>query len=622
MKCKVEMNGANICFNLLEKEGSKDFNLLKLNLGLGIVKSIDSSRFYIDVLDYLNSRHHINNLIKQNKITAEESFKNFLNNLLNLVASSNLNINNSAQLQELLLNTGFVRELRSFQSRNVLQLLKKRFGATFSVPGAGKTSEILSTYMVFKSQNPELKLLVVGPKNAFAAWDEEIPDCLKNPEKINSHVNDSKSNNFSGRMVRLTGGILNIKYLLSQVPDSCIISYQQLSNSDEIIEVVTKYLLEQKVFCALDESHRIKGINGTIENPSIQARAALSISPYCEYRFVMSGTPMPQREGDLYNQYKFLNPLTRVDLNGVYDEIKSLYVRTNKHDLGIPEFNTEIIEVLMSSDQHELYEKVRNVEKRKYLDSTRSNKLRNLKRSVMRMLQLSSNPRIINDLDFYNLVKEEGLNTLIEESSTKFKAVCELARKITDNGEKVLIWSGFKGNIRLLLEELVDLNPVEVDGSTFSGDEEEEGTRDYNIKKFKTDPSCMVMIANPAAASEGISLHIDREKKLLCKNAIYLDRNFNAAQFIQSVDRIHRLGITWKPNVFILKTVNSMDSRVQERLDEKIEALQKLLDDPSLSPYLSVNPAIDEDEFVLDEQSSFNLSIEDQNYYERELLRD
>jgi SNF2 family DNA or RNA helicase len=465
-------------------------------------------------------------------------------------------------------------------------------------------------------------LLVVGPKNAFTAWDEEIPDCLENFAQINAHVNDFKSQSYSGRMVRLTGGLSNIKNLLQQSPDCCIISYQQLSNSDEIIEVVSKYLLEHKVFCALDESHRIKGIYGPLDSPGTQARAVLSISPFCEFRYVMSGTPMPQWEGDLYNQYKFLNPLTRIDWNGVYNEIKDLYVRTNKHDLGIPEFKTEILEVPMSKDQHELYEKVRNVEKRKYLESTKSNKLRNLKRSVMRMLQLSSNPRIINDIEFYNLIKDEGLNSLIEESSTKFKATCALARKIAGEGEKVLIWSGFKGNIKLLLEELVDLNPVEVDGSTFSGDEEEVGTRDYNIKKFKTDPSCMVMIANPAAASEGISLHIDRERNPLCKNAIYLDRNFNAAQFIQSVDRIHRLGITWNPNVYILKTKYSMDSRVQERLDEKIEALQKLLDDPSLSPYLSIDPTLNEDEFVLDEQSSFTLSPEDQTYYENELLRD
>ena len=622
MYYNVELHGTKIFFNLINHEKIKEFNLFKLSIGLGMIKTVDSHKFYITVIDYLNARNHINNLIKDNSVVPEKSFIVFIKTLHNIFGPSSLSIEKDSHLNDVLLREGFLRQLRPFQSRNVLKLIKKKYGATFSVPGAGKTSEILSTYVAFRSQNPDLKLLVVGPKNAFTAWDEEVPSCLKDFSEINAHVKDSKSQNYSSKMVRLTGGLSNIRNLLQQSPDFCIISYQQLSNSDEIIEIVSRYLLNHKVFCALDESHRIKGIYGPLDSPGTQARAVLSISPFCEFRYIMSGTPMPQWEGDLFNQYRFLNPLTRIDRSGVYNEIKDLYVRTNKHDLGIPEFRTEIIEVPMSSDQYELYEKIRNIEKRRYLKSSHSNKLRNLKKSVMRMLQISSNPRIINDLDFYNIVKEEGLNSLIEESSNKFKSVCELARKIAGEGEKVLIWSGFKGNIKLLLEELVDLNPVEVDGSTFSGDEEEEGTRDFNIKKFKTDPNCMVLIANPAAASEGISLHIDRDKNPLCKNAIYLDRNFNAAQFIQSVDRIHRLGITWNPNIYILKTQNSMDSRVQERLDEKIEALQKLLNDPSLSPYLSVDPTINEDEFVLEEQSTFTISDEDQKYYENELLRD
>lgn len=331
---------------------------------------------------------------------------------------------------------------------------------------------------------------------------------------------------------------------------------------------------------------------------------------------------MPQSQDDLYNQYKFLNPLNKAHINEIYDKIKSLYVRTNKKDLGIPEFTTEVIQVPMSPSQKELYEKVRNVEKRRYMNSIQSNKLRSLKKSVMRMLQLSSNPRIINDPEFYNLVIDQNLNDLIEESSHKFNKVCEITKTIISKGEKVIIWSGFRQNIQLLLDELIDMNPVEIDGSTGSGTEMDEGSRDYNINKFKNDASCMVMIANPAAASEGISLHIDSNKNLLCKNAIYLDRNFNAAQFIQSVDRIHRLGITWVPKVYILITQDSMDARVQERLDEKIKALQNLLEDPSLIPYLSVDPTLDEEEFILDEQSDFKLSVADAKSYVDELCRE
>ena len=48
---------------------------------------------------------------------------------------------------------------------------------------------------------------------------------------------------------------------------------------------------------------------------------------------------------------------------------------------------------------------------------------------------------------------------------------------------------------------------------------------------------CWVLIANPAAMSEGISLHHE------CHDAVYVDRTFNAGQYLQSIDRIHRLGL-------------------------------------------------------------------------------
>jgi SNF2 family DNA or RNA helicase len=43
--------------------------------------------------------------------------------------------------------------------------------------------------------------------------------------------------------------------------------------------------------------------------------------------------------------------------------------------------------------------------------------------------------------------------------------------------------------------------------------------------------------------SESVSLHINENKKRVCSHAIYLDRNYNAAQYVQSMDRIHRVGM-------------------------------------------------------------------------------
>ena len=135
-----------------------------------------------------------------------------------------------------------------------------------------------------------------------------------------------------------------------------------------------------------------------------------------------------------------------------------------------------------------------------------------------------------------------------------------------------------------------------------------------DINKFKNDPTCKVFIANPAAASEGISLHIDLNGNKICNHAIYLDRNFNASQYIQSVDRIHRIGIKEMANICVLVTEDSMDQRVQQRLDLKIFAMIDLLNDESLRPYTSADTALENEEFIFDESSDLVINDDDKKY--------
>ena len=56
------------------------------------------------------------------------------------------------------------------------------------------------------------------------------------------------------------------------------------------------------------------------------------------------------------------------------------------------------------------------------------------------------------------------------------------------------------------------------------------------LKAVWTSSNLKVLIANPAACSESISLH------KVCQEAIYYDLSYNGAHYIQSLDRIHRVG--------------------------------------------------------------------------------
>ena len=87
-----------------------------------------------------------------------------------------------------------------------------------------------------------------------------------------------------------------------------------------------------------------------------------------------------------------------------------------------------------------------------------------------------------------------------------------------------------------------------------------------------------MLLANPAACGEGVSLHH------WCHHAVYLDRSFNASHFLQSQDRIHRLGLDagTVTTFTLLMSCGTIDETVGARLIEKVEALSTLMDDPGL----------------------------------------
>ena len=74
-------------------------------------------------------------------------------------------------------------------------------------------------------------------------------------------------------------------------------------------------------------------------------------------------------------------------------------------------------------------------------------------------------------------------------------------------GHKVLIWSSFVRNVEYIAQRLADLGAVYIHGGVDAGDEDDDETREGKIRLFHDDSSVRIMVANPAAASEGVSLH-------------------------------------------------------------------------------------------------------------------
>lgn len=491
---------------------------------------------------------------------------------------------------------GFTRKLKPFQLRDLQRLASLPNGANFSVPGAGKTTVTLALHLLTAA--PGQHMLVASPKAAFAAWRAIVDECME----------PSAPDQGDEQFTFLDGDEQKNDALLRSGRTRFVISYDLMVRQQQLI---SNYLARQPVHLILDEAHRMKA--GAL---SQRGAYLLNIATLPARRDILTGTPMPQSASDLAAQLGFLWPGQGLDVQigrGVAPKevLGQLFVRTTKKELGLPKAERFYHQVDMAPAQLALYSVVRNESLRQLTQAiNRRSDVDFLaaRRSVMRLLQLSVNPSLaLRSIASTGASLDAGLiDKVFEEgASTKMRAVADHARALASEGRKVVIWTIFTGTILEMEKMLNDLNPVSIYGAVPSISPELGDGREARLERFHTDPSCNVLLANPAAAGEGISLHT------VCHDAIYLDRSYVSTHFLQSIDRIHRLGLPpdVKTNIHIYETkapqtIGSIDLSVRRRLATKIRGLQQLLDDPDLHEV-----ALDEEN--ADDPVDYNVELQD-----------
>ena len=556
----VERNAA-----VIEADSQDDIlwhSFVRTMAGYSTLMQQQGSRAYIPLRTFLSLRREIAQFIKNHH---DELIVSLSQKIKDKLAVINIKSYNTAlkshsaselDIEERLEKAGFVRPLTINQKNNLRKLANLPAGATFSVPGAGKTTEALA-YFFYNASNDD-KLLVVAPKNAFGAWEEQIQECTNNPNL---------------QFVRLRGGYNAIDRMLRDQPRFMLITYQQYAR---VTDLINRYLEQFSVFMYLDESHRIKsGLHG------VTPEAILSSCTLPERKLILSGTPMPQSIADLVPQFTYLYPDTNSNVDSVVSLIQPIYVRTTKAQLGLPEVTRKTVALDMSPLQREIYKSLKSEIRRQLIpmlsDSSRFS-LRELGKKVTKVVQFVSNPSLLaSDMDY---VFDERIGELLARTDgPKIEYACRRAMELASQGKKVIIWSQFVKNVEIISDRLRFLGADYIHGGVDAGDEDENDTREWKIKQFHENPEKMVLVANPAAASEGISLH------KVCHNAIYVDRSFNAAHYLQSEDRIHRLGLPEgvQTEVEILECKASIDQVIDNRLRSKIDLMALSLNDPSLN---------------------------------------
>ncbi|MGW1077133.1 DEAD/DEAH box helicase [Streptomyces sp. NPDC002537] len=462
-----------------------------------------------------------------------------------------------------LLGTDWCADLTAFQKRDIAYLLSLRHGANFSVPGAGKTRVGLAVFSALRARGEVRRLLVVGPKSAYESWLFESESCFKTP--LDARV-------------------------MGQQPDSgaemLIINYERLDRS---LAALATWLRAAPSMIILDEAHRMKlGARGTYGS------ACMALGPLSWRRLILTGTPAPNGARDLENLLSFVWPghgrrvvtsaVSGGDLAHASAVLRPLFTRTTKHELGLPPVETKIRYVELPALHREIYDAMVG----KF--STRAMASRDdfdaLGKALLRLLMAATSPALLvegssryeplaHQVPPLEVPQGDSLYSLMRdlpsyELSPKYQEALAIVAENAARGRKTLVWATFVRSLTTLERMFSEYQPAMVHGGT--------PDRDEQIQRFRDDPDCMVLLSNPATLGEGISLH------QVCHDAVYVDRDFMAGRFLQSLDRIHRLGLTpdTETRITVLAARGTVDEVVALRMEEKLTFMGGILDDPSV----------------------------------------
>lgn len=507
-----------------------------------------------------------------------------IRNLENLIAEG-LRIKNVKDMEPIgipMMDKG--KCLKPYQVMPVRHAVELGNVANFSVPGSGKTWMAYSAYLLLKHRPKSEtdmvnKLLIIGPLSSFRPWETEYREMTgRNANAVRIAGDPRRRREIFEGANRYE--IFLVNYVIASV------------EKDQIIRM----LQENQFMVVVDESHHIKNPSGA------RSEAIRRISEFARKRMILTGTAVPNTLEDLWAQITFLYP--SMDVLGTFeqfqydlasqnanqhlnDRLAPFFTRVSKSALNLPAPKISRIRVPMSHIQRRIYSTIaghiRDNDTNYRSDAIAMRRWR--KNSIVYLLEAATDPSLLTSSTQFSddLIAGEGLSIQEQldhyhefEIPNKISAVIKLAETNLVQSNKIIIWCSFIATIKKLANALKRFNPLVVYGEIPIDDEKHAiDNRERRIDKFKTSLTNNVLIANPASLAESISLH------RVCHHAIYVDRTFNGGNYLQSLDRIHRIGMDpkVKTRYTIFMSEDSIDDDIDYRLEIKKRRMQSFLGD-------------------------------------------
>lgn len=415
--------------------------------------------------------------------------------------------------------------------------------------GLGKTLQSIAFLLLQKEHGPSL---VVAPASVVPNWKSEIERFAPSLNvQILNFAQDRKEvidNAGPGDVVVTTYGIL--------------LSVQDLITSKE-----------WNVAC-LDEAHIIKNRGAKTSAAAMKIQA--------KNRIMLTGTPVQNHLGELWNLFQFVNP----GLLGTYEQFSQKFIipiegnkdkdrqqvlddlvhpfmlrRTKQAVLKeLPE-KTEIYQpVELSREEMAIYESIRS-KAENMLNGNDSNVTMNVLAEITRLRQAACCAELIES-------KWKG-------DSSKITMLTELLQGVIEGGNRALVFSQFVSFFDIIKRELdrLGMDYYYIDGSV------PVKKRSEMVNEFQNGKKSIFLISLKAG---GLGLNLTGANYVF-----HLDPWWNPAIEQQATDRVYRIGQTQAVTVYHLVSQHTIEEKIIRLHESKRELAENILAGTDISHKLT-----------------------------------
>lgn len=399
------------------------------------------------------------------------------------------------------------------------------------------------------------RALIVCPLSIMGVWEEEL----------------SKFAGYPYSVTLLKGTMQKKKKLLEHLPQSDL--QIVVTNYETVWRLEPELMRFHAGLIIADEGHKLK--DGT----SRQSKAMHHLADKADYRLLLTGTAITNKELDIYSEYRFAAPQVfgrsfyvfrgRYFYMGGYggyvpvfrkemtddflEKLHSIAFRVRKDEcLDLPAITEEVRAIDLEPKTLKLY---RQIEEDSYAELRDSEvTVFNVLTQILRLSQITGGHLTDDDKSGHvvSTAKQEALSDIIDTMQAEGKKLVVMARFTAelDDIENMLR----KKNIGYAV----------VRGGVKNRAEE--------VRRFQNDDDCMVFVGQIQAAGMGLTL-------TAASTMVFYSLDYNMANFDQAKARIHRVSQTQNCHYIYLCCRNTIDNKVLKALRSKIDLAKTLVDD-------------------------------------------